>query len=70
MISAGKNRCTMHEYRCPTTDCPYITMNHKVIITRKTQKKILPSLPTHRQRAFFREDIKNKLRDIFMTYEE
>jgi len=35
IISAGVKRCLMHEITCPTEDCPYITMNKKIIMSRK-----------------------------------
>jgi len=57
----------MHEITCPTDDCPYITLNKKIIINRKFNQRSKPALLTHRQRVFFREDIKEKLRDVFMT---
>ena len=27
------NRCTMHEFKCPTEDCEYTSNNKKIIIT-------------------------------------
>jgi hypothetical protein len=35
IISAGKQRCTMHEFSCPTEDCPFVTNNKKIIMTQK-----------------------------------
>jgi len=60
----------MHEITCPTDDCPYITLNKKIIINRQFNQRSKPALLTHRQRVFFREDIKEKLRDVFMTQSE
>jgi hypothetical protein len=34
IIASGAKRCKIHEFGCPTEDCPYITMNHKVILGR------------------------------------
>jgi hypothetical protein len=60
----------MHEISCPSEDCPYMTLNKKIIITRQFNKRVIPKPLTHRQRVFFREDIKKKLRDVFMTQAE
>jgi hypothetical protein len=54
----------MHEISCPTEDCPYITLNKKVIITRQFNQQSKPAVLTHRQRVFFREDIKEKLKAV------
>jgi hypothetical protein len=72
LISAGVNKCTMHSQGdCPSgVDCPYVTMNQKVIITHKYNKKRMPKLSSLRSRPFYRDDCKSKLQDIFMTQDE
>lgn len=70
IISAGKKRCTMHEFSCPTEDCQYITQNKKIIMTSRLAKKAEVPVTTHRSRVFYRQDLKIKLRDIFMTEQE
>lgn len=47
-----------------------ITFNKKVLITHQLNQRLKPVLLTHRQRVFFREDIKKKLKDVFMTQSE
>ena len=71
IIGAGKARCTLHDkIDCPTANCPYISANKKVVMTkgRTSKNAVKPGLL--RQRVFYREDFKKKLKDIFMTREE
>jgi hypothetical protein len=70
IISAGKSKCTMHEHGCPTPNCPYLSVNKKVVMFKGKKTKNIVKPPVLRQRVFYREDFKAKLRDIFMTREE
>ena len=51
----------MHAIMCPTDDCPYITLNQKVITTRLISKRAAEKPDTLRQRVFYREDMKDKI---------
>lgn len=48
IISAGTQRCTMHPTRCPEEDCPYMSNNHRVVLTKQLMKKRLRAVPAHR----------------------
>lgn len=67
IIPAGKKRCTMHDISCPTEDCEYLTANKKIILTSKVQKNPREEPVTYRQRIFFRQDLKKRLANIFMS---
>lgn len=71
LIPAGRNRCTMHDISCPQgADCPFVTLNQKVILTHSFNKKRLPVPSSHRTRLFFRDDQKKALSNIFMTTDD
>lgn len=57
----------MHAIMCPTDDCPYITLNQKVITTRMISKRAAEKPDTLRQRVFYREDMKDKIAQVFMS---
>lgn len=70
VISSGVKRCQMHDHGCPTPDCPYLTHNKKVILTKNLKTKAKPVDKSTRSKIFFREDMKQRLSSIFMTYDE
>jgi hypothetical protein len=66
VITSGPGSCKLHKHACPTENCPYTTMNKKVITTLQESKLKRAELPTRRQRVFYREDMKQKLKEVFM----
>lgn len=39
IIPAGKQKCTMHANGCPTENCPYLSVNKKVVMFKGKKAK-------------------------------
>jgi hypothetical protein len=48
ILTSGAGSCKLHKISCPTENCPYVTMNQKVIATLQQSKVKKGELPSRR----------------------
>ena len=70
MVAGTSKRCTIHEYGCPEEPCPHRTHNKKIVMTANLARTNAANTMATRTRAFYREDIKPEMKNIFMSYDD
>jgi len=68
--NAGIKRCTMHEYGCPTEDCPYMSNNKRVLAVRDLHRRPIVMPNSVRRVIWHRQEKKKLLANVFMTNSE
>lgn len=69
IVNSAPGNCSLHtKGSCPKgVACPYVTHNKKIIGTISRKIATQGEIPTHRQRIFYREDMKEKIKQVFMS---
>jgi len=67
LIGGGKGKCTIHEFGCPSEECPYITHNKKIVMCKTMGNPSIKNPESWNHRLWFREDKKSSISNVFMT---